>query len=249
VSSAIGTIPATFTLQQCYGPGATAAAIALFCPLVHRNAAGQIFGGGFVEATNVNTGFLHTKGADFEANYNFNLDTWSMTSGYGSLQFQFIGTWLESYEVNNVIGSPTYDCAGLFGLTCSSGASSGGPLPKWRHRLRTTWTTPWDVDFSVNWRYLSGVSLDANTTQAGLQGTTFNKADATINDFYYIDLAADWNVRTGVDLHAGVNNVFDRLPPTLTTHALPAVTGNDNTFPGTYDSLGRTIFIGATIKY
>jgi outer membrane receptor protein involved in Fe transport len=46
-----------------------------------------------------------------------------------------------------------------------------------------------------------------------------------------------------------VNNVFDRLPPTLTTNALPVGAGNDNTFPGTYDSMGRTFFIGATIKY
>jgi hypothetical protein len=30
---------------------------------------------------------------------------------------------------------------------------------------------------------------------------------------------------------------------------LPAITGNDNTFPGAYDSMGRTFFIGATIKY
>ena len=56
-------------------------------------------------------------------------------------------------------------------------------------------------------------------------------------------------MRTGVDLHAGVNNVFDRLPPVLSTFVLPTGPGNDNTFPGTYDSLGRTMFIGITIKY
>ncbi len=76
-----------------------------------------------------------------------------------------------------------------------------------------------------------------------------NFADATINAFWYLDLAADWNVRTGVDLHAGVNNVFGRLPPALSSAAIPVGVGNDNTFPGTYDSLGRTFFIGATIKY
>jgi iron complex outermembrane recepter protein len=249
VSQAIGAIPPTFTLSQCYAAGASAAQIAFFCPLVHRNTAGQIFGGGFVSSTNINTGFLHTKGTDFEANYNWNFDNMAMTSGYGALQFSFVGTWLQSFQTNNVIGGPTYDCAGLFGLTCSTAATSGGPLPKWRHRLRTTWSTPWDVDFSMNWRYVSGVSLDSNTTQPGLTNGKIDKSDATINAFYWIDLAADWNVRSGVDLHFGVNNVFDRLPPTLTTNALPAITGNDNTFPGTYDSMGRTFFVGATIKY
>ncbi len=249
VSSAIGAIPPPFTLAQCYAPGASAAQVAFFCPLVHRNAAGQIFGGGFVSSTNVNTGFLHTKGTDFEANYNFSFDNMPMTAGLGGLQFAFVGTWLQSFQVNNVAGAPTYDCAGLFGLTCSSAVTSSGPLPKWRHRLRTTWSTPWDIDFSVNWRYVSGVSLDSNTKQAGLTNGKTDLSDATINDFYWFDFAADWNVRTGVDLHFGVNNVFDRLPPTLTTNALPAITGNDNTFPGVYDSMGRTFFIGATIKY
>ena len=36
--------------------------------------AGQIYGAGYVSAPNVNTGFLHTKGMDFEANYNLSLD-------------------------------------------------------------------------------------------------------------------------------------------------------------------------------
>ena len=249
VSRAIGTVPPTFTLAQCFAPTASAAQIAQFCPSVHRNATGQIFGSGFVSALNVNTGFLKTKGVDFEANYNFDFDSWAVTSGYGALQFTFIGTWLDTYDVNNVIGGPTYDCAGLFGLTCSSTATTSGPLPRWRHRLRTTWTTPWDVDFSLNWRYLSGVSLDSNTLQPGLTNGKFDVVNATINDFYYIDFAADWNVRPGVEMHFGVNNVFDRLPPTLTTAALPVGPGNDNTFPGVYDSLGRTFFIGATIKY
>ena len=249
VSGAIGSIPPPFALQQCYAIGASAAQIAQYCSLVHRNSAGQIFGGGFVQATNVNTGFLHTKGTDFEANYNLSLDDMAFSSGMGSLQFQFVGTWLQSYQINNVAGGPTYDCAGLFGLTCSIAGTAAGPLPKWRHRLRATWATPWDVDFSVNWRYVSGVSLDSNTNQPGLTNGKFDAADATINDFYWFDFAADWNVRTGVDLHFGVNNVFDRLPPTLTTNALPAITGNDNTFPGVYDSMGRTFFIGATIKY
>ncbi|HUC60315.1 MAG TPA: hypothetical protein VMF53_00005, partial [Alphaproteobacteria bacterium] len=89
----------------------------------------------------------------------------------------------------------------------------------------------------------------SNPLLSGTAGTPYDAADAHINDYYYIDLAADWNVRQGVDLHLGVNNVFDRLPPTLTTNALPVGPGNDNTFPGTYDSLGRTFFIGASIKY
>jgi outer membrane receptor protein involved in Fe transport len=246
VSHDIAPIGSTITLAQCYSPTSSASAVAFFCPLVHRNAAGQLFGGGFVTHTEQNSGRLHTKGLDVEANYNFSFDSFDMTKGYGALQFAFVGTYLESFEIQPLLQLPAlghYDCAGLFGPTC------GTPLPKWRHRLRVTWTTPWDLDLSLNYRYLSGIKLDRNTTQPLLHATPFNPADATINDFWYLDFAADWNVRTGVDLHVGVNNVFGRLPPALSSAAIPTGVGNDNTYPGTYDSLGRTFFIGATIKY
>jgi outer membrane receptor protein involved in Fe transport len=250
VSGAISTVNPNVALAQCYAPVPTALSNS-FCSFVHRNSNGQIYGGGFVADPNVNTGFLKTKGFDFEANYNLALDSWNVTSGYGALQFAFVGTWLQSLATEPVSGLGSYDCAGLYGLTC------GVPSPKWRHRLRVTWATPWDVDFSANWRFLSGTHLDGNTANPLLHSnycsapgvTCADVADNSINSYWYLDLAADWNVRTGVDLHAGVNNVFDRLPPTLTTNALPTGVGNDNTFPGTYDAMGRSFFIGATIKY
>ena len=115
-----------------------------------------------------------------------------------------------------------------------------------------TWDTPWDVDFSVNWRYIGGTRFDADSTVPALQAFgpgLPDSPDATINAFWYLDLAADWNIRPGVDLHGGVNNVFGRLPPAISTFAAPVGIGNDNTFPGVYDTLGRTMFIGVTIKY
>jgi iron complex outermembrane recepter protein len=251
VSNEIGTTPPTVTLANCYGASATPASEAQFCPAVHRSTSGQIFGAGYVSAPNVNTGFLHTKGMDFEVNYNLSLDDIAMTAGLGGLQFALVGTWLQEFEINPVKGGTPYSCAGLYGPTCSNNTASG-PLPRWRHRLRVTWATPWDVDFSANWRYISSVKLDANTGIPQLKSPsipTFDPLDATINDFWYLDLAADWNVRSGVDLRAGVNNVFGRLPPAISTFALPTGPGNDNTFPGTYDALGRTMFIGVTIKY
>jgi iron complex outermembrane receptor protein len=237
VSNAIGAIPPTVTLNECFVQN-----VQSFCNLVHRNANGQLFGNGFIAATNQNTGFEHTKGFDFESNYNLSLDDIPVTAGLGTVQFAFIGTWEQSFEVQPVAGGGTFDCAGLFGDTC------GFPRPKWRHRLRVTWGTPWDVDFSVNWRYIGGVSFDGNSTNP-LLAEGHDPIDSTINDQWYLDLAADWNVRTGVDLHGGVNNVFGRLPPAISSFAAPVGVGNDNTFPGVYDTLGRVFFIGATIKY
>ena len=176
-----------------------------------------------------------------------------MTAGLGALQFQFVGTWLQSFQTSNVLGGPTYDCAGLFGPTCSSsntGATSSGPLPKWRHRLRTTWTTPWDVDFSANWRYVSGVTLDSNTKQAVPHERQVRRGRRDDQRLLLVPRS-----RGGLERAHGRRSACRREQRVRQAAAdaddgcVAGVTGNDNTFPGIYDSLGRTFFIGATIKY
>jgi len=253
VSKFINPIGSNIILGECYGSGATAATEAIFCPLVHRNAFGQIYGGGFVQNLTENTGFLLTKGLDFEANYTTDLGMVGM-AGAGSMDFNFVGTYLDSLTTEPVAppGSiGTYECAGLYGTVC------GSPSPKWRHKFRITWTSPWDVDFSLNWRHISGVDFDSNTTNPLLNGVCGGPcgdiADNHLSSFEYFDLATNWQVREGVSLRAGVNNIMGREPPIMDTNSIGASSlagfGNGNTYPGVYDSLGRTIFVGATIKY
>ncbi|HEY5338661.1 MAG TPA: TonB-dependent receptor, partial [Rhizomicrobium sp.] len=250
LNGSIGVIPEAETLSNCALTGS-----ATFCSLIHRSAAlgGIIYGtgatAGFVTATNVNTGSTETSGIDVEANYTADLNDWGMGQN-GSLSFNLLGTETQQFKIQPVPGDHIYDCAGLFGLTC------GTPIPKWRHKLRVTWSTPWDVDLSASWRYMSSVKFDANTNDVTLSGPCGGPcgdlSDATISSYSYIDLAADWTVRQGVSLHAGVTNVFDKDPPEVDSNSLGVSAppfGNGNTYPQVYDSLGRLIFVGATIKY
>jgi outer membrane receptor protein involved in Fe transport len=251
VDKFVSEVSPSVTLAECYGPAATAATEAFFCPLVQRNAIGEIFAGGFVSAQTVNTGFLHTRGVDFEANYTTDMTSWGMANA-GSLDFNFVGTWVNSLVTEPLPGLQTYDCNGLFGVVC------GSPTPTWRHKFRVTWTSPWDVDLSLAWRHFSGVDFDANTDNSLLNGGACggpcdDLPDNHIPAYDYFDLSGDWQVREGVDLRAGVNNILDKNPPLLDTNILGASSlagfGNGNTYPGVYDALGRAIFVGATIKY
>jgi len=263
VDKFIGTVDPNLTLTECYGATATAATQAFFCPLVQRQAVShQIFGSGFVQSTNVNTGFLNTRGIDFEMNYSTDMANWGIEHT-GSLAFNLTGTWLDRLVTEAIPGFPEYNCAGLYGLICSSGATSSGPIPKWRHKFRVTWSTPWDVDFSLQWRYIGATSLDADTSDPlkgggpGLitcpNGNQISGVgdclDSRISSYSYFDLAGDWTIRQGIDLRAGINNLFDIEPPVISTSALPLGSGNGNTFPGIYDGLGREIFVSATVKY
>ncbi|HEY5047804.1 MAG TPA: TonB-dependent receptor [Rhizomicrobium sp.] len=257
VNKFIGTVTPGLSLNECYNSGPVPNAF--FCNFIHRNpASGQVFGSGFVAATDTNTGYLQTKGLDFEANYTTDMANMWM-SGMGSLTFNLKGTWLDSLSTSALPNFPAYNCSGLYGLTC------GTPNPKWRQTLRTTWSTPWDVDFSVYWRYIGAVGLDADTSNPLVGGGSGNTTcpnsshtivqgigdcwDSRLSSYSYFDLAFDWTVREGVDLHGGVNNVFGIEPPVIGTAQLPLPFGNGNTFPSVYDSLGRVVFLGATIKY
>ncbi|MBV9063351.1 MAG: TonB-dependent receptor, partial [Alphaproteobacteria bacterium] len=238
-------LPSNVILAACYGDAATPASQSIACPLVFRDPGNHSIHtlNGFVQDVATNAGAMRTSGFDFEANYQVDLGDW--VGPYGSLSANFVGTKLDKLQFTPIPGYLSYDCAGLFGVTC------GTPSPEWRHKLRVTWTSPWDFDFSVNWRHLSSVSLDQNSSQALLAGPQ-DLVDGNIGSFDYFDLAVNWNVREGVSLHAGVNNVFDKDPPVVDSNTFGISAppfGNGNTYPGVYDSLGRTIFVGATIKY
>jgi len=242
VNKFIGAFGLGQVMDACYGDGATAATQAQFCPLIHRNSVNQVFGGGFVTLQTINLVSLKTTGADFEANYNTDLADWGM-SDTGSLSLNLVGTYLQSLTTTASTALPKQECAGFYGPTC------GTPSPKWRHKMRVTWVSPWDFALSLDWRHIGSVDLDFQEVK---QASGAPGQDQHTPAFDYFDLSGTWTLHTGIELRAGVDNVLDKTPPLFDSNsfgvAAPAF-GNGNTFPGVYDSLGRTIFIGVTAKY
>jgi outer membrane receptor protein involved in Fe transport len=97
---------------------------------------------------------------------------------------------------------------------------------------------PWDVDLGLTWRYYGSVTNIVPTTQANI--------DYELGSRSYFDLAATWAVTEKASLIAGINNILDTDPP---LSSAVGTTGNGNTYPQTYDALGRWIFIRAQIKF
>jgi len=255
VNNVIQGIPPTTTLDECISADVTA-----FCPLIHRDPAdGSILGpNGYVVSTFENTGYLQTKGYDIEINYRFKLSDlgWGMVTvpEWGSVSANFVGTYTESFILEPLAGlvqsSPpvpqTYNCAGLYGPTC------GNPDPHWRHKMRITWATPWNFDLSMQWRYVGGVKLDLDEGNKLLQlggGAYYDAADEHLAGVSYFDLSGNWRVKDGLTVRAGVNNIFDRDPPLVSTLSCAAAFCNGNTYPGIYDALGRTMFVALTAKF
>ena len=210
------------------------------CGLIRRSPSnGSLFlansgpNAGLFTLLNTNTGSLATKGIDLNANYSLDLGS------AGGLSFDLVGTYLIDYLVEEVDGATPIACDGKFGGTCDT--YSGVPLPVWRHKLRTTWETPFGVDASVTWRYFTSVD------QFGIANPDASvNRNHTLGSRNYIDLAASYNVTEKWNVRIGVNNLLDKDPP-LTS--LQSGFSNGNTYPQTYDALGRYMFVGTTIDF
>jgi len=209
------------------------------CGLVHRDRLGTLWllDDGRVTATRQNQGGIRTSGLDIAVNW-----TTPLQAGWGSVGVSFIGTWLSKLEYEPIKDQGKYDCVGLYGAN-----KCGSPNPEWRHKLRGTWTTPWNWDLNLTWRYIDEVKVQESDSQTLLAGSFFEN-DKKLKAENYIDIAASWQVTKWIRIYGGVNNLFDEDPP-VTTQQGASVFGNGNTFPGVYDSLGRKIFVGTTLKF
>jgi outer membrane receptor protein involved in Fe transport len=227
----ISTLPPAIVLQQCLTAGQ-------FCDLISRDAIGTIWAApnGRIVATNVNIAALRTSGLDFGFNYVHKL------AGLGTVGVSFNGTLLNKLENEPIPGAGTYDCKGLHGGTCLV------PSPKWRHKVRGTWTTPWDVDLSLTWRHISSVANEV-TSSNPLLNAPIVAIDREFAAREYFDLAASWNATKQLTLRGGINNILDKDPPIANSNTLAATFGNANTYPQVYDALGRRVFLNATYKF
>jgi outer membrane receptor protein involved in Fe transport len=222
IDSTISTFGAENTLDACLVNGDAVA-----CSRINRNANGQIWvGEGHVVDVNTNIGGLSTKGYDINANY-----TGLEVGRFGSLSFNLTGTLLDELVTDPGGGFTPYDCTGFYSSVC------GTPNPEWRHRFRTSWQTPWDLDLSFTWRHYGEV-----------KGFGFNPAriDYKLAAEEYFDLAANWAVTEKASVTLGINNFLDDNP---SLSATVGTTGNGNTFPQTYDAMGRYVFLRARVGF
>ena len=242
VKDAIQGYGADAILAACSNGGASAE----FCAAnVHRNAAGSLWltSDGYVVDVPVNVGYVQTKGIEVNANYAHDVGS------LGSLSLNFVGTALDKYEVDNGL-TDVYDCAGYYGPTC------GNPLPKWRHKVRATFRTAGGFGASLQWRYLGAAKIEYRNSSSTLAASPFAAQDAKIGSQSYIDLTLTYDFGDHLSWRLGATNLLDKQPPLVTSgtsggvnSACASVTCNGNTYPGTYDALGRYVFTGVTFNF
>jgi iron complex outermembrane recepter protein len=250
-------------INGCYGgnnaEGVTASSINNpFCQLIQRNpVTGGLDGdpsttGGLI-FTPSNQGRILTDGIDLGINYRRDL-------GFAKLNLSFQGNWTNRSRFQATAASVNRECVGLYSVNCGSPGSAGpssaaGSLqPEFTWNQRTTLTFG-PADISLLWRHIDNMRVEPGTVNAFV-GTIGSGALAgeevnfgRIPSYDYFDLATRIGVNDNLDLTLTVTNLLDKDPPPVGGNIGSTSFNSGNTFPSTYDALGRRFAVGARLKF
>ena len=253
VDNAISIRPNYDIVDACYSVARnpTMSATDADCSIIRRNpASGKIQGdlAYGIEQITQNIGEVHAEGIDYSVRYSWDLGQW------GGVEAALDGTYVMEASYLPSSDALRVDCVGHYGKQCglpsTVSQSTGGPTPEYHFVQRTTWTFG-DFDVSYLWRYISGSDVDPtqgpNSTIPAAFRTTGESA--TIPDYNYIDLAASWQVTDWAKLKFAVTNVTDEEAPFVETETGSTPFNSGNTYPSTYDVLGRVFTFGVSTKF
>jgi outer membrane receptor protein involved in Fe transport len=237
IDDAISNFDADVILTQCYDPGANPSGDPnnLFCQFVSRNpATGALIGNplyGVLEPE-FNIATLETSGVDFSVDYDLDL-------GWGRVDIGFLGTKLIKRDDQPSELAPVNVCKGIYGPICNS------PNSSLTFQQRTTLYVG-DFFGGYRWRYINGSDFEdpANATSA----------TGSISDTHYVELVFGWEPRDiayleGFRFQVAVDNLFDEDPPIVGQDAGPTDQNSGNTFPGSYDAVGRAVTFSVSKKF
>jgi len=251
-------------IEACFGASGANSATDPACTSIRRNPiTGGLDGdpattGGLFGQTN-NLGRLYTDGFDLLLNYNTDL-------GFASLDWSFVGNWTRHSKFNSNVANPdsiNRECVGYYSVNCSF---TGSIQPEFQFSQR--FTLGFDkVDVSLLWRWQDAVSFEPlqlaadiaaaqaapddcpDPTGADDGGCVVDPQFRKIKAAHYFDLTTRFNVTENLTFTMTVQNLLDKKPP-LVGNTIGSTTYNSgNTFPSSYDALGRRYAVSAKLKF
>jgi outer membrane receptor protein involved in Fe transport len=219
---AIGVIQPVNDLTSCYITNPVANNP--LCALAPRDPTNGHLENAYVN--NQNLGRIDQQGIDIGVTYSVPVPAWLPGDLF---RFNYQGNVVTRYTIQSNPTVAAIDCKGTFGATCSSDATTL-VQPDYRHNANVSWVFA-RAQVQLNWQRIGGVRDSA-------PGTTDK-----IPDQDYYDINASYKIRPWLTADVGVHNLLDKDPPFVKGSA------TFNTFPDTYDVMGRTFAISLTAKY
>ena len=251
VDNAISTPNIGDVINGCFGNITAASAASLACTQIRRNPATGGLDGSSATTPGVplpfsNVGKIQTDGIDVGAAFRYDL-------GPATLNLGGYATWTFR---NKFQASPTAiyrECTGYFSPNC--GWYDGSLIPRFQLSQRTSLTFG-KVDLSLLWRHLSGFRQEPDDVVNGNgpacgsanpcgAGQTFDRIGS--KDYFDLSLRVDATER--MIFTFTVRNLADLKPPLVGSNVGTTAFNNGNTYPSTYDAIGRRFAAGVRLKF
>jgi outer membrane receptor protein involved in Fe transport len=211
-------------LDACYG-----LAIAAECAKVKRVGGTLTLGGSGVELLTRNKIYMQAEGVELGFSFGFNV-------GQGDLQFSGTANKYLTHEYRSLNELPVVDCNGHYGTSCENAR------PDFRMIQRTTWNMD-KLSLSMQLRHIGEVSVEP--PEAVNVYVPFQVIDAET----YVDLYASYTFADKYLVSFGAMNVTDIDPPVVGNEAASTSFNSGNTFPSTYDVLGRVYTLQLSMQF
>lgn len=161
-------------------------------------------------------------------------------------------TYTFKNEFEAVPGNGFRDCVGVYSVNC------GSIQPKFVANTRATVTFDDTIDLSLAWRHLSGVEYEFRDEDPAFSGTLpdslgpiggrnvdFNEIEA----YDYFDLSTRFIASDNLELVLTVQNLFNKEAPIVGSDIGSTAFNSGNTYPSTYDALGRRYAVAAKLRF
>ncbi|CAM4258070.1 TonB-dependent receptor domain-containing protein [Pseudoalteromonas ostreae] len=173
-------------------------------------------------ANDFNLAAIEQEGIDVAANYVFDAP---MALG-GRFRLSYQGNFVTKQTRQNNSTVADVDCKGTYGSTCS-GDFASILQADYKHRATFDWQLD-TMNFQLGWRRIGEVEYAVDRTE-------------TIDAQDYIDFAASWQATDTIAVNFGIDNLFDKAPPT------PEIGANHFNTVSDYSVIGRTV--GVAVRY
>lgn len=200
-----------------------------------------------------NLGKLKTDGIDVTLNYARDL-------GFANLGLSFTGNWTKSSKFQATPSAINRECTGFYSPNC------GSIQPEYQFSQRTTLGFDF-VDLSLLWRYQHKVSYEPaqfnddlaaaladpvgcpNPEGADLGSCLIDPDFRKIKAYHYFDLSARFPIMEQLTLTLAVQNLTDKKPPVVGNTIGSTAFNSGNTYPSSYDALGRRYAASVRLRF
>jgi iron complex outermembrane recepter protein len=224
LNDAVGVVQPVDALTSCYITDPIANNP--LCAAVTRDpATGRIKDGFPVDR---NLASIIQKGLDVDLSYRLAMPAGSWAK---AMTFGYQAALVNTYTIQRNAVLVPIDCKGTYGSRCSSDAVSL-VAPAYRHRVTAGFQS-------------AGYSAQLGWKRVGeVKDSTINSTDVIkAQDYFDLNFSYEPQMVKGLKLNFGIDNLTNKQPPYATN------AGTFNTYPDTYNVLGRSFGITGTYKF